>query len=385
MPNQVRKQSPASRDSSAARVSMSATEMSEDRSRGMYHSLIGKPSLRVVLVMGLLIGLCSLLLLAACGGGNSAKGGAGQEHNKKEIGSLRVENASGDSASANSGQIVGENVEGSSFDLRVLDYFTAEQYYYVIGRVGSMAEYVVFEEDAISQAGKFVVVNYSVTNTSPFTIEPVLSAQLHVKGADGKTEVYEETDDFPPPRARNKDIVRDGMRLSQFIFDVPTEVEPELLAVAEEATTATGSAELEVVDLRESDPQGPRPEEILALQSEYFNMTDFERAYDLYAQESKDRVSEQVFVSAQKEGKQQGASYTVPTSYSIPSVEIEGDRATIHVVGIEPPVEREGLHLSRVTHPHEDEAVLDDEGWRIMMGKAELFHFKCWETEGRLC
>src|SRR5215217_2916837 len=57
--------------------------MSEDRrSKGMYHSLIGKPSLRVVLVMGLLIGLCSLLLLAACGGGNSAKGGADQEHKK---------------------------------------------------------------------------------------------------------------------------------------------------------------------------------------------------------------------------------------------------------------------------------------------------------------
>ena len=124
-----------------------------------------------------------------------------------------------------------ENVEGSSFDLRVLDYFTAEQYYYVITRGDSMAVYVVFEEDAISQAGKFVVVNYSVTNTTP-CIKPVLSAQLHVKGADGKTEVYEEIGDFQPPRARNKDIVRDGMRLSQFIFDVPKEVEPELLAVA---------------------------------------------------------------------------------------------------------------------------------------------------------
>jgi hypothetical protein len=345
--------------------------MSEDRSRGMYHSLIGKPSLRVVLVMGFLIGLCSLLLLAACGGEEAAKGGAGQVHNKS---------TSGDSATANSGQIVGENVEGSSFDLRVLDYFTAEQYYYVIRRVEPYAEWVVFEEDAISQAGKFVVVNYSVTNTSPQTIEPVLSAQLHVKGADGKTEVYEETDDFPPPRAL-KDIVRDGLRLSQFIFDVPTEVEPELLAVAEEATTATGSAELEVVDLRESDPQGPRPQEILALQYEYFNMTDFERVYDLYAQESKDRVSEQVFMGLQKEQKQRGVSYTTPTSYSIPSVEIEGDRATIHLVGIEPPVEGEGLH--RVTHAHE--AVLEDEVWRIMMSKGQYIIAKCWETMGRLC
>src|SRR5215204_1798868 len=98
--------------------------MSEDRrSKGMDHSLIGKPSLRVVLMMGLLMGLSSLLLLAACGGGNSAKGGAEQEHNKS---------TSGDSATANSGQIVGEKVERSSFDLRVLDYFTADQYYYVI-------------------------------------------------------------------------------------------------------------------------------------------------------------------------------------------------------------------------------------------------------------
>ena len=52
----------------------------------MYHSLIGKPSLRVVLVMGLLMGLCSLLLLAACGGEESAKGGAGQVHNKSTSG-----------------------------------------------------------------------------------------------------------------------------------------------------------------------------------------------------------------------------------------------------------------------------------------------------------
>jgi TolB protein len=61
--------------------------MSEDRrSKGMGHSLIGKPSLRVVLVMCLLMGLCSLLLLAACGGANSAKGGADQEHNKSTSG-----------------------------------------------------------------------------------------------------------------------------------------------------------------------------------------------------------------------------------------------------------------------------------------------------------
>jgi hypothetical protein len=64
---------------------MSATEMSEDRSKGMYHSLIGKPSLRAGLVMGLLMGL-SVLLLAACGGEEAANAGAGQEHNKSTSG-----------------------------------------------------------------------------------------------------------------------------------------------------------------------------------------------------------------------------------------------------------------------------------------------------------
>src|SRR5215207_10808531 len=66
-----------------------------EQEQGMYRSVIGKPSLRVGLLMGLLLGL-SLLLLAACGGQNSAKGGAGQEHKSS---------ASGDSAATN-GQIV---------------------------------------------------------------------------------------------------------------------------------------------------------------------------------------------------------------------------------------------------------------------------------------
>src|SRR5215203_3182068 len=48
----------------------------------MDHSGIGKSSLRVGLLMGLLIGLCSLLLFAACDDQDSAKGGAGQQHKK---------------------------------------------------------------------------------------------------------------------------------------------------------------------------------------------------------------------------------------------------------------------------------------------------------------
>jgi Tol biopolymer transport system component len=73
----------------------------------MYHSVLGKPSLRVGLVMGLLMGLCSLLLLAACGGEEAAKGTADQEHNKS---------TSGDTASANlqTGQEHKKNASGGT-------------------------------------------------------------------------------------------------------------------------------------------------------------------------------------------------------------------------------------------------------------------------------
>src|SRR5919112_4301308 len=59
-----------------------AREVSEARSKGRHHSVIGKPSLRVGLLMGLL-GLSLLLLLAACDDQDS---GAGQEHKKSTSG-----------------------------------------------------------------------------------------------------------------------------------------------------------------------------------------------------------------------------------------------------------------------------------------------------------
>ena len=60
----------------------------------MYHLVIRKPSLRVGLLMGLLIGF-SLVMLSACGAQDSVKGGAGGEHKNS---------ASGDSDATN-GQI----------------------------------------------------------------------------------------------------------------------------------------------------------------------------------------------------------------------------------------------------------------------------------------
>ena len=50
-----------------------------------------------------------------------------------------------------------------------------------------------------------------------------------------------------------------------FTFDMPTDVEPELLAVTDEPTIYS-SVDVGAVDLREDDSQEPRPEEIFVLQ-----------------------------------------------------------------------------------------------------------------------
>jgi hypothetical protein len=208
-----------------------------------------------------------------------------------------------------------------------------------------------------------VVVNYYVTNTSPQTITPNPVAQLHARAGD-KVEVYDQSSEVSPPHHVGPQLPLDEippreMVVSQFIFDVPTDVEPELLAVTDEPTIYS-SQDVGVVDLRDDEPQGPRPEEIYALQLEYYNMGEYERDYALYAQESKARVSEQEFTSGNRRDDQQGNGFSFP-QYSFPSVEIEGDHATMQVVRSYTSEEGEGQE--RITQ----EAVLEDGGWRTVM------------------
>lgn len=220
---------------------------------------------------------------------------------------------------------IGESVETPQFDYRVLDYFVADTYYYM--EDPSIDEY----QDRYSEVGKFVVVNYSVRNTSPQTVTANLGASLHVRVPDGKVEVYDESDQVAHPHTGGiiggPELAPREVLLGQFIFDVPAEVQPELLAVFHEDEIEEPRGEAGVVDLTESDPQGPRPEEILALQWEYANMTAWKQAYDLFAQESKDRVPLEVYVRRNEEDVANSI-----TEYAFPSVEIQGDHATIERV-----------------------------------------------------
>src|SRR5215217_5664617 len=88
--------------------------------------------------------------------------------------------------------IVGENVDAGSYDFRILDYFVTDHYYYLTD------PYIDEVQDYYSQAGKFVVVNYSVTNTSPQTISPNPIGQLHARAGE-RMEIYEENGDITPP------------------------------------------------------------------------------------------------------------------------------------------------------------------------------------------
>jgi len=60
-------------------------------------------------------------------------------------------------------------------------------------------------------------------------------------------------------------------------------------------------------------------------------MTAYERAYDLFAEESKARVSEQQAVSKSQQADQQEGLVSI-TEYSFPTLKIEGDNATVQVV-----------------------------------------------------
>jgi hypothetical protein len=208
--------------------------------------------------------------------------------------------ATGQTAEGTTGNIpidavVGESVETPQFDYRILDNLTTDRYFYL----ESPNTYAPMYEEAYSQAGEFVVLTYSVTNTSPQTVQANLGARLFVR-AGGKVEVYEESRMAMHPYSGaiggGIELAPRGIRLGQFIFDVPVDVEPETVALLYEDELEETRGEAGAVDITEANPQGPRPEEVLALQYEFGNMAEWEEAYELFAQESKDRVSLEQYV-----------------------------------------------------------------------------------------
>ncbi|MDQ5829831.1 MAG: hypothetical protein M3324_08230, partial [Actinomycetota bacterium] len=140
------------------------------------------------------------------GGVEQAAGGEaepGEEQRTREV-------------AGNEAAIVGEGVRTPSFDFRFLDYFVTDHYYYL----ENPSKDEVMEGSSL--AGEFVVVTYSLTNTSGRTLRPDLDARLRA-GAGGKTGVYEESGDVMHPRSGpgTLELAPGQMGTGQFIFDVP--------------------------------------------------------------------------------------------------------------------------------------------------------------------
>jgi hypothetical protein len=268
--------------------------------------------------------------------------------------------------------VLGENVETPSFDYRIVDVFTTDHYYYLEDPS------VPLTQNVSSQTGKFVVLTYSMTNTSPQPVRVNLEGTLRVRAGD-KVEVYEESDQVVHPHSGGiiggPELAPREVLLGQFIFYVPTEMEPELVAVLREDEMEEPRGEAGAVKLTEEDPQGPRPEEILALQYEFGNMSEWEEAYNLFARESKERVSLEQYRSYFEEGPP-----FATVDYVFPSVSIERDHATIESVFTQQ--DAQGTYRDKAA----ERAVLEDEGWRIVM-RDELLKAADWqmnETSGQM-
>jgi hypothetical protein len=247
----------------------------------------------------------------------------------------------------------------------VLDYFIVDEYSY--------GEYVygvtdVEGSEGLPMAGKFLVVNYSVRNTGQDPIEIGFEGGL----LTGSGESYEESDNVFHPNALldgvsgGFDLAPRQLELGQFIFDVPADTDAESLTAA--PIDLTESADVSSIpaqiDLTDSDRPGAEPEEILALQYEYSNMSAWDRSYELFAQQSKDMVSLDQYASYFNQ-----QSTSLITEYSFPSVTIQGETATIERIFSYSAVDDEGQDTNT------QEAVLEADGWRIVMREDQIDAF----------
>jgi len=129
------------------------------------------------------------------------------------------------------------------------------------------------------------------------------------------------------------------------------------------------------VDLTRKAEPGAPPEEVLALQYEYTNMQSWDLAYDLFAERTEGSVSEELYTRVNTDD----VPSTI-TEYSFPSVEVQGDNASIERINTTSS-EGEASQTSAT-----QEAVLEDGAWRILMRDDQIEFYTNWtppeETTG---
>ncbi len=140
-------------------------------------------------------------------------------------------------------------------------------------------------------------------------------------------------------------------------------------ATVEETTDEAAYRSAPVSSTAESDTlQEESPEDVLALQYEYINRGDFEKAYSLFAEQSRREVS----LGQYRAFFEVNAPYSV-TDYSFPSVEVQDGSAVLEaeftvnsVAGVE--------RLQRT-----QELVRQDGDWRVVMRPEQIAAFTATE------
>ena len=112
----------------------------------------------------------------------------------------------------------------------------------------------------------------------------------------------------------------------------------------------------------EQDPEEPAPEDTLALQYRYVNEGNYDAAYSLFTEQSQQLVSLDEYKAFFE-----NAGYYEITTYSFPSVQVEGDTATL------------AIDLATSSGATGDEQIqttqqmsLTDEGWRVIMRDGQI-------------
>lgn len=142
---------------------------------------------------------------------------------------------------------------------------------------------------------------------APFVVLVVLLALL--AGCSG-TEVNNNVNETQGRGPTNEE--------TRFITQMVTVLEP----TPPESTSQ--QSPLQEQSPKEVSPEEQAPEEVLALQYEYINSGDFEKAYALFAEQSRRLISLEQY----RAFFEANAPYSV-TDYSFPSVQVQGDSATV--------------------------------------------------------
>jgi hypothetical protein len=250
--------------------------------------------------------------------------------------------------------VVGESMDAEDFEFRVLDVTRDQRWFYPETEDG-------YGSQAESFAGEFVTVWYSVRNTGvqPMSLRP--GANLETDS--GETFSRSETatcDELKRLQPR-------ALELGCFVFDVPEDAAPESVWVR----FNRGNLAPETFNLTEARLEDVSPEETLAMYWEYLNVGYFDLAYDQFASESKAQFTSEQFQTAMTTGtSEQWRRYPI-SDYAFPSVEIEGDRATVERVMMTYDNKNYESSQQRKTQ----EFVKEDGAWRIIARPDQVEYF----------